>query len=154
MASEADMKAAASCVSNQDVFRAMVDLEIASTFAFQGSRWLADMAPHLLTPEQVVGVALAKEKALERRRLEALIPKHLLYVKGAPESLPTPAEARLIAGVRLAMGQLLGIEPLHTDADSVMARYRECMGGASANDEDLEDAESSVPEAMRERACG
>ncbi|WP_255503986.1 phosphoadenosine phosphosulfate reductase family protein [Caballeronia sp. EK] len=64
MSSLDDLRAAASCTDNQDVYREMVRLEAESTFAFQGQRWLADVAPHLLSPELATAVASAKAAAI------------------------------------------------------------------------------------------
>jgi len=156
MSSEADLKAAASCQDNADVFRAMVDLEIESTYAFQGSRWLADMAPQLLRPDQVMGVALAKERALERQRLEAMIPKHLLLDKGRINALPTQQEAATIAHVRGEIGSLMGFTPMYLDATSVLSRYRDLISQQKdGNGEVPEEAsDEAVAEATRERVCG
>jgi 3'-phosphoadenosine 5'-phosphosulfate sulfotransferase (PAPS reductase)/FAD synthetase len=52
MAKRTDLAASATCAANAPVYRTMVSLEIASTFAFQGSNWLGDVAPHLLSAEQ------------------------------------------------------------------------------------------------------
>ena len=43
-----DLMAAARCGANHEVYRALVRLETMSTFAFQSTRWLGDVAPHLL----------------------------------------------------------------------------------------------------------
>lgn len=43
LSSKADLLAAATCISNHDLYRAMVQLEIASAFSFQDSAWLGDM---------------------------------------------------------------------------------------------------------------
>jgi hypothetical protein len=48
MSAEADLRAAAGCIDNQAIYVEMVELEAASTYGFQGHRWLADAAPHLL----------------------------------------------------------------------------------------------------------
>ena len=66
MSNEADLKASTTCPDNHDVYREMVDLEIESTFSFQGGGWLADVAPHLLTDAQRQGLVLAKAAAKRR----------------------------------------------------------------------------------------
>jgi 3'-phosphoadenosine 5'-phosphosulfate sulfotransferase (PAPS reductase)/FAD synthetase len=123
MSSAHDLVAAASCAHNHAVYRELVDLEAESTFAFQGTRWLADVAPQLLGAELRVRVQHAKEKAVERQRIEAEIPDHLLHVKGWPTTLPTFAEARLIAGVRRRISALIPIPANHITAEAVRARY-------------------------------
>jgi hypothetical protein len=121
-----DLRAAATCAQNQGIYREMCELEITSTFSFQSS-WLSDVAPHLLTPDQVARLDRAKEIAKARAVLEQRIPKRLEFMKGWPTFVPTLAEAELLAGVRQEMGVLLGIEVKYTTADSVRARYAELM---------------------------
>ena len=127
MQNEADMTASASCPDNSDVGREMVDLEIASTFAFQGSRWLGDVLYHLLTDEQRAGLAVAKERAARREAIEARIPEHLLYTKGWPTVMPTRDEAELLAGVRREIAAELDIKVACTTADEVIDRFAELM---------------------------
>lgn len=127
MGSLPDLTSSASCRDNQEVYRRMVDLEIASTFAFQGSRWLADVAPDLLLPGIRAAVALAKYRATVRCALEARIPKDLLFVKGVPVRVPTTAEAEIIADVRKQMGGLLGYDFSFTTPDSIKRRYEEML---------------------------
>uniref|UniRef100_A0A6H1ZK70 Putative phosphoadenosine phosphosulfate n=1 Tax=viral metagenome TaxID=1070528 RepID=A0A6H1ZK70_9ZZZZ len=122
-----DLIAAAGCADNHDLYRSMVDLEIASTYAFQGGRWLADTAPHLLSPETVKLVAEAKENAVKRQVIEAELPAHLLYTSGWPTCLPTMEEAELIASVRRRVSSLLRLESRYLDAESVRERYAELI---------------------------
>ena len=126
MGSTGDLRAAATCAQNQGIYREMCELEITSTFSFQSS-WLSDVAPHLLTPDQVARLDRAKEIAKARAVLEKRIPKRLEFTKGWPTFVPTMAEAELLAEVRQEMGVLLGIEVKYTTADSVRARYAELM---------------------------
>lgn len=128
LGSEADILASTTCEENADIYREMVDLEIASTFSFQPDRWLADVAPHLLTPDQRADARDAKHCADVRRREEARIPDHLLYVEGWPTIMPTESEARLIADVRLKVAAAVGIDGVTClDAESVLGRYEELM---------------------------
>lgn len=124
MSSEADLKAGASCPDNAAIYREMVTLELDSTFAFQGNRWLADVAPDLLPPDLRARVPEAKARAAERIAIEAEIPKHLLYTDGWPTTVPTDAEAALLADVRRRMARLLAIDVECDTAESVQARYR------------------------------
>lgn len=127
MSAEADLRAAAGCEDNHAIYVEMVELEAASSFAFQGNRWLADAAPHLLSPELLERVAKAKAKAVRRQEIESRIPEHLLYSKGWPTRMPTRDEAVLLANVRAEVAQLLGIPVKYTTPDEVLARYAALM---------------------------
>lgn len=123
MSSASDLRAASMCADNSEAYVALVELEAASSFAFQGKKWLADVAPHLLSPELRARVANAKGVAEERRRIEAELPTSLLFVKGWPTAVPTLAEAELIASVRKRVSKLLGFQSQYLTAESVTARY-------------------------------
>lgn len=127
MGSIGDLISSASCEDNQPVYARMVELEIASTYAFQGSRWLADVAPHLLSEETLARVARAKEIAKQREAIEAELPEHLLYEKGWPISIPSWEEAELIASIRRRFSGLLNLPAMHLDAKSVIQRYQDLM---------------------------
>ncbi|WP_258570026.1 phosphoadenosine phosphosulfate reductase domain-containing protein [Burkholderia sp. MBR-1] len=127
MGSFPDLTAAATCDENVPVYREMVELELTSTFAFQGNRWLADIAPHLLTDVQRSRVPQAKGLAEARRALEATIPRHLEYSAGWPTSMPSPAEAQALADVRRQVGALIGLDVHCTTANAVLHRYAELM---------------------------
>lgn len=127
MSSEADLMASAGCVDNHEVYIELVELEAESTFAFQGSRWLADVAPHLLPPKLGLAIVGAKEKALLRQRAEARIPEHLLYSKGWPTAPVTSAEADLIASVRRDVASLLNIKIGYLNGTQVVQRYDELL---------------------------
>lgn len=127
MSSESDLLAAAGCDDNHDLYRLMVDLEARSTFAFQGARWLADVAAHLLSAEQLAQIAIAKAAASSRQQIEAQIPEHLLYTKGWPTSMPTWSEAELIAQIRREVSRLLSFESQFLTAETVRDRYAELL---------------------------
>jgi hypothetical protein len=133
MSSLDDLRAAASCADNHDVYREMVRLEAESTFAFQGQRWLADVAPHLLSPELATAAASAKAAAIQRQAIEAEIPAHLLFTSGWPTVRPTLDEATMLASVRSRVAALVGIDVLCTDAQSVLARYDELLAKNSSS---------------------
>jgi 3'-phosphoadenosine 5'-phosphosulfate sulfotransferase (PAPS reductase)/FAD synthetase len=133
MSSLDDLRAAASCADNHDVYREMVRLEAESTFALQGQRWLADVAPHLLSPELATAVASAKAAAIQRQAIEAEIPAHLLFTSGWPTVRPTLDEATMLASVRSRVAALVGIDVLCTDAQSVLARYDELLAKNSSS---------------------
>ncbi|MFJ1470193.1 adenine nucleotide alpha hydrolase family protein [Massilia orientalis] len=134
MSSEADLIASAGCVDNHEVYIELVELEAESTFAFQGSRWLADVAPHLLPQQLRAAIVDAKEKAVLRQRAEARIPKDLLYTKGWPTKMVTASEAHLIAGVRNEIADLLNLKIRCTTADEVALRYSELINAKAAKD--------------------
>jgi 3'-phosphoadenosine 5'-phosphosulfate sulfotransferase (PAPS reductase)/FAD synthetase len=123
MGSAHDLAASTTCAENQDIYRAMVELEAESSFAFQGTRWLADVAPHLLSTPLFERVHQAKRVAELRRKIEAEIPEHLLYTKGWPTSIPNQSEAALIASVRRRISNLFNLEAGYLTHDSVRARY-------------------------------
>ena len=127
LASEADLAAAASCPDNADIYRRMVDLEIASSFAFRERDWLGDVRPALLTPEQVEGLARAKAVARVRAEVESAIPDHLLYEKGWPTCVPTWAEAELLCRVRRTVAAAVGLEVRFTTPGELIDRYQELM---------------------------
>lgn len=127
MSSAADLLASTTCVDNQGIYREMVDLEIRSTFAFQGQGWLGDIAPALLTPDQVQGLARAKAAALMRQQAESQIPKELLYTKNWPTRLPTLEEASLLASIRRRVGEAVGIPTAFVTPESILSRYAELL---------------------------
>lgn len=133
MSSEKDLIAAATCADNHELYKQMVELEAMSTFAFQGNRWLADVAPHLLTAELRQCVEISKAKANERQAIEANIPKHLLFTSGWPRVMPTVSEARLLAGVRKRISELLGFEADYLSADSILRRYETLIASKPTN---------------------
>jgi hypothetical protein len=73
MSTAEDLLAATRCTDNREVYRTLVELEAESTFAFQGARWLGDVAPSLLSEELRSRLLDAKATAEERRRIESVI---------------------------------------------------------------------------------
>lgn len=127
MSSADDLRAAASCEDNHDVYRAMVDLEVRSSFAFQGKRWLLDVAPHLL-PDRTRAVSCdVKIRAAERQKIESAIPAHLLFKTGWPDVRPTREEAALLAKVRCSVARLLSLDINVATARAVMDRYDDLL---------------------------
>ncbi|WP_371436207.1 phosphoadenosine phosphosulfate reductase family protein [Polaromonas sp.] len=140
MSAARDLIAAASCADNQMVYRRMVDLEITSTFAFQGGKWLGDTAPHLLTTEAIEGLARAKQSAIKRESVEAELPKHLLFTKGWPTGMPTTGEAELIASVRTRVSTLVGLDSRILTGDEVLARYDQLLQAKALKAPELDPA--------------
>ena len=127
MATNADLLAATRDPRNHELYRAQCELEISSTFAFQANKWLSDIAPELLTESQRTRLLLAKIKSAKREAIESAIPKHLLYVKGWPVSIPTVEEAMFIAETRLRIADVMEIDVQYTTPDAVCNRYAELI---------------------------
>lgn len=127
MSNQSDLAAAAAQPEAHDLFRSMVDLECRSTFAFQGARWLGDVAPDLLDASMQRRLAETKVKAQERVRFEKAITKDMLYVKGWPVRMLTDQEADILGTVRGAIAHVLGFKPTFTDRSSIHGRYAELI---------------------------
>jgi 3'-phosphoadenosine 5'-phosphosulfate sulfotransferase (PAPS reductase)/FAD synthetase len=123
MSSLADLQAALRYEPNQSAFRAIVDLEIRSTFAFQGSRWLGDVAKDILPPETRIDLTKARERAEARQRAEARITDNLLFASGWPHDVPSMAEAELLAATRQQVAAIVGLEIEYTGAAAIRDRY-------------------------------
>ena len=156
MSTARDLAAGVSCEDNQDVYRSMVELEAVSTFAFQGNRWLADVAPQLLSVELRERIDVAKRKATQRVAAEKEIPKHLLFTAGWPSVMPTPSEADVLASVRRRVADAVGLQIGVTTGAAVIERYRDLMTlrserAAAASPKDGDD--DAVP-ASATTVCG
>jgi hypothetical protein len=121
------MTAASAQQEAHELYRRMVKLECDSTFAFQGSRWLGDVAPHLLPVDQQAMFAEAKVKAAARVRLESAITPSMLYVKGWPTRMLSDVEADILSVVRRGISAMFGFQSACLDRDSVHARYAELI---------------------------
>lgn len=135
MSSGHDLVAASTAIQNQDAYTLLVELEAKSGFAFQGNRWLADVAPSLLSPGLAHDVERAKAMALARGTAECRLPAHLLYTSGWPTVLPSLDEARLIGEVRAEVARVQGFSPSFTSPLDVQARYEELITLKAAKDE-------------------
>lgn len=127
MSSAADLIAASAVPESHDLLRRMVDLEIASTFAFQGNKWLGDLRPDVLGADRTSSHQDAKVRALKRVAIESVITKGMRYVKGWPTRMLTDAEALVLAGARRRIGDLLKIQPLYLDVAAIHGRYADLM---------------------------
>ena len=125
LASLHNLATSAAAPSNTDTFRVLVDLEIASQFSFQPARWLADVAPNLLTARQHHALAAAKINAARRRQLEASLPAGLRFQRGWPPRVPTLAEAGHIAAVRTEIIGQHGLANHYPTARAITARFAE-----------------------------
>jgi 3'-phosphoadenosine 5'-phosphosulfate sulfotransferase (PAPS reductase)/FAD synthetase len=130
MSSLRDMLASASCDGNHDLYGLLVDLELRSAFSFQAGRWLADVAPALLSTRQLAAVADAKDRARERRQLEASLPLGLRYVKGWPPREPSLDEAATIAATRTIVARHNRIASPYLTASAVRERFAELIASA------------------------
>ena len=122
-----DLVHSATCPDNHDIYRELVELEIASTFRFQESRWLGDIAPHLLSEDMQRRLKDSQRRAALREAAEARIPTHLLYSKGWPQVMPTEAEARLLSSVRRHVADIMDLPVLYTEPHAILDRYAELM---------------------------
>ncbi|MBN8933934.1 MAG: hypothetical protein J0G97_19485 [Rhizobium pusense] len=127
MSSLPDLVAATAQPETHDLYRHMVGLECRSTFAFQSSRWLGDIAPHLLETRTRDRLAMAKDKADRRREAERRLTKPMLYVKGWPIRMLSDGEADLLAEVRSEVSTMVGIRARYLDRSSIHARYAELL---------------------------
>jgi 3'-phosphoadenosine 5'-phosphosulfate sulfotransferase (PAPS reductase)/FAD synthetase len=127
LASRRDLASAALCEENDEVCRELVGLEAESTFSFQDSFWLADVAPGLLGTELKGAVESAKRRGRIRETAEADIPDHLLYESGWPRVIPTPAEAKLLCQIRRTVSATLGLAVPYTEPPALIQRYLELI---------------------------
>ena len=132
LSSQNDLAAAARCAENQAVYRDLVALEAASTFPFQPTRWLGDVAPHWLTEELRQAVVVAKAGAQRREAAEAKIPQHLLYTEGWPRTIPTRTEASLLGEIRREVADAVGIQVGYREPLEVIQRYEELLSSRVA----------------------
>lgn len=127
MSNGVDLQAAARQPESLQLYRRMVDLESRSSFAFQGARWLGDIAPALLDADARAALDKAKGIAAARASAEKRITKPMLYVGGWPTRMLTDSEADLLADVRQEVSALLGFEPKFVDRDTIHGRYAELL---------------------------
>lgn len=132
LASAHDLAAAVDAADNRDLYRHLVGMEAASTFSFQPGRWLADVAPRLLTPSLHRDIVQAKADAAERRAIEAAMPPGLRFVKGKPPRLPTLDEAKAVAAARAGILSRHGLDNHFPDAASVRRRFVELIDARAA----------------------
>lgn len=103
LGSENDLTVAARAPGNLGLLHHLVEIEAQSTFSFQPTRWLGDVAPDLIRPALWSDLERGKIRAVERRNLEDRLPANLRYVKGWPQRIPTLAEASVILSTRTAI---------------------------------------------------
>ena len=130
MSSLRDMHASASCNENHDLYRLLVDLEARSTFSFQPTRWLGDVATHLVSAATRGLLEVAKSRSRERRAFEAALPADLRYVKGWPPRLPSLAEAGAIARTRTVVAGQHDLASPYLTATAVRDRFAALIASA------------------------
>jgi 3'-phosphoadenosine 5'-phosphosulfate sulfotransferase (PAPS reductase)/FAD synthetase len=128
LAARADLLAALGDARNHAAFREIVALELASTFSFKPTLWVADLADALLTDEERAAREHAKAVAARRRAAEARLPEHLLYADGWPVAVPSLEEAALLAAVRQEVAALLGFDDARClTPDTVRQQYADLL---------------------------
>lgn len=132
MASANDLEVAARFPGNLWLYRHLVGMEASSTYSFQDNRWLADVAPDLLTPELRAAIVVAKTHAAERRRMEALMPARHRYVDGWPLHIPTYDEAVLIFDAREVILRQHGVTSPYNSPALIIERFTELHAAGAA----------------------
>lgn len=125
LASLNNLKVASLCAGNSPAYRRIVELEMASAFSFQPSRWISDIDPQLLPEGATQRIANAKLRATKRRETEALLPQGLQFQRGWPPRVPNKAEARLIAKTRTTVLSMYGLRNRWPTGDSILSRFDE-----------------------------
>lgn len=74
-----------------------------------------------------LAVEAAKARAEERRRLEAVIPKGMMFVKGRPTAMPDWDDATVLANVRKKISDLMGFNCRYTKPVEILDRYAELL---------------------------
>lgn len=127
MGSANDLTVSASVEGNHWLYRHYVSMECSSTFSFQPSRWLSDVAPHLLSPGLAADVAKARALAVERRAIELALPARHRFVKGWPLFIPTQDEAaQIAAGRKIILGHH-GLDDTYNTAAMVRDRFAQLI---------------------------
>jgi len=124
LANEADLRASLKDPAAAAIYVRMCDLELASGFAFQGSRWLTSLAPDLV-PNGLERLGTAQSLAAHRNKAQGWVPKHLQFTKGWPHCVPTAEESRKLAEMRRSICAFYEWESPYLDESTVRQRYQE-----------------------------
>lgn len=100
LASTRDLSRSLASRQNEQSLREILSLEISSTFSFQPTRWLADLAKSRLSSTEIKHLEQSKERAAERRAMEAQLPSDLRFTRGWPPRVPDNSEAVQICDAR------------------------------------------------------
>ncbi len=120
-----DLQASLKDEGNDSAYRRIVALEVESTFSFQPNRWLGDVEPERLTPEMRTRLIEAKQKAIQRKAIEATLAPELRFQKGTSTALPTREQCEQLVQARQQIGRLLQIEFRYQTVKEIMERYVE-----------------------------
>jgi 3'-phosphoadenosine 5'-phosphosulfate sulfotransferase (PAPS reductase)/FAD synthetase len=142
-----DLQASLRDKRNHAAYRRVVNLEVASAFSFQPSRWLGDVRPELLSLEQIAGLEKAKDVAQGRREVEARIPKAMRFVDGWPTFVPSFDQCALLAEIRAKVGELTGLPVRYITAAEVSARYEELFAEKQQREQKKKRKAESRPQA-------
>ena len=145
----ADLTAATAVPESHELYRRMVSLEAVSGFAFQGSRWLGDVAPGLLSNDLREQLAAAKQRAVFRKESEGRIIKPMLYVKGWPTRMLTDDEASILAATRKDISDLYGFNSQHLTVSSIHQRYADLLEQSAARQKSTASINETREAAMR-----
>lgn len=140
LASKNDWQQGAAVSSNHNSYRHIAELEIRSTFSYRHQDWLSDIQPEILSDKLQDQIETSKAKAIQRKLIEARIPKTLLFTnhggrQGWPSFQPTIAQCEIVAAVRRDIAALIGseiqrsakAEILYTTAHAVHDRYAQLL---------------------------
>lgn len=129
LAKEQDLLASLRDERNHESYQRIARIEIESTFSFKNDFWLADLAPHLLTGNERIGLAIAKEKAIKRRIADKMIPVELLFdaATGFPAFQPNIKQSEQLGLARAEIGKILNLPVKYTSAEDVYNRYAELL---------------------------
>lgn len=120
-----NLAVSAASPGNYDSYRRIVALECQSAFSFQPDRWLADVAPGLLSHQSSGSSMRARDMATRRRALEARLPADLRFRRGWPPRVPSLAEANTIAEVRAELLETYKLKNRWATAADVRERFAE-----------------------------
>lgn len=122
---ERNLGASARAPSNLPAYLGLVELEARSTFSFQPTRWLGEVAPALLPGQLREMLRDGMAAATHRRAAEASLPADLRYEKGWPPRIPTLAEAATISRVRSVILSQHSLSSPYETAAAVRDRFAE-----------------------------
>lgn len=125
MASAQDITRSIASGQNDASLREVIDLEIASTFSFQPGKWLSDFASQKLTTAEGARLSIAKQRAGERRALEAGMPSDLRFTRGWPPRIPDHSEATVIAEARAIILSHHRLENRFPSPEAIIDRFAE-----------------------------
>jgi 3'-phosphoadenosine 5'-phosphosulfate sulfotransferase (PAPS reductase)/FAD synthetase len=132
MSNASDLQHASAAEETHGLYRRMVQLEIDSSFSFQGTRWLGDVRTELLSPQAAQALVAAKAMAASRIALEAAITPAMRFVKKWPTRMLTNPEADCLAGVRRGVAEMFGLNARHTTRSEIHDHYAALIAAKAA----------------------